>query len=535
MKITFMGAAKTVTGSCYIIETENSRFAVDCGLHQGNAEIEKRNRGIAEYDPKNLDFILITHAHIDHTGLLPAAVRAGFKGPIYMTTPTRDLLDIMLLDSAYIQEMETEWANRKRLRKGMSPISPIYQQDDAIKTVPLMRTVQYGSSFDPAEGVTVNFKDAGHILGSAFIELWIKEAGETTKIVFSGDLGHKDQLIVRNPSIIEKADYLLMESTYGDRNHKDSSNSLDELAEAIKWSYERGGKVVIPAFAVERSQQLIYTLHMLYKAGKLPADMPVYLDSPLAIKATEVFKSHPEFFDLDTKEMMHNGNDPLSLPNLKFTLSTEESQAINETSGPAIVISASGMANAGRIKHHLRHNIWRKDSSVVFVGYQGVGTPGRRLVNGADNITIFGEKLAVEAKIFTINGFSGHAGQDEMIDWLKHFDSPSMKIILTHGEPKGQKVLAGRIKQEFGYKVHIADYREELMLVPGGEMQPVIKGKPAKPEIDWDFLLKDSEKLFTEFRGRLDKVQAQSFLSQTELRDRLLDINRQVIELISEL
>ncbi|WP_432736803.1 MBL fold metallo-hydrolase RNA specificity domain-containing protein [Maridesulfovibrio sp. FT414] len=535
MKITFMGAAKTVTGSCYIIETENSRFAVDFGLHQGNAEIEKRNRGIDDYRPKDLDFILITHAHIDHTGLLPAAVRAGFNGPIYMTQPTRDLLDIMLLDSAYIQEMETEWTNRKRLRKGLPPIKPIYEQEDAINTTPLMRTVQYGASLEPAEGITVSFRDAGHILGSSFIEMWVKEAGETTKVVFSGDLGHKDQLIVRNPSIVEKADYLVMESTYGDRNHKDASNSLDELAEAINWAYSQGGKVVIPAFAVERSQQLIYTLHKLSKEGRLPADMPVYLDSPLAIKATEVFRSHPEFFDMDTAELLHNGEDPLSLPNLKFTLDTKSSQAINETEGSAIIISASGMANAGRIKHHLRHNIWKPEAAVVFVGYQGVGTPGRRLVNGADNITIFGEKLMVKAKIFTINGFSGHAGQDEMIDWLKNFDCPAMKIILTHGEAKGQKILSGIIKQELGYKVHIPDYREELMLVPGGEMQPVTKGKPAQPQVDWEFLLMDSETLFTEFRSRLDKVRAQPFISQTELRDKLLDINRQVVELISEL
>ncbi len=290
MKITFMGAAKTVTGSCYIVETDNARFAVDCGLHQGNAEIEKRNRGIEDYRPKDLDFILITHAHIDHTGLLPAAVRAGFSGPIYMTQPTRDLLEIMLLDSAYIQEMETEWANRKRLRKGQAPIKPLYEQEDAINTTPLMRTVQYGASLEPAEGITISFRDAGHILGSAFIELWVKENGDSTKVVFSGDLGHKDQLIVRNPSIIEKADYLLMESTYGDRNHKDSSNSRDELAEAIQWAYSNGGKVVIPAFAVERSQQLIYTLYLLYKEGRLPENMPVYLDSPLAIQGNRGFQ-----------------------------------------------------------------------------------------------------------------------------------------------------------------------------------------------------------------------------------------------------
>ncbi len=535
MKITFMGAAKTVTGSCYIVETENARFAVDCGLHQGNAEIEKRNRSIADYNPKELDFILITHAHIDHTGLLPAAVRAGFDGPIYMTQPTRDLLEIMLLDSAHIQEMEAEWANRKRLRKGIALVNPLYQQKDAIATTPLMRTVQYGEHFEPAEGVTVSYKDAGHILGSAFIELWSKEGEDTTKVVFSGDLGHKDQLIVRNPSIVEKADYLLMESTYGDRNHKDASNSLEELAEAIKWSYSHGEKVVIPAFAVERSQQLIYTLFILYKEGKLPKDMPVYLDSPLAIRATEIFRNHPEFFDLDTKELMENGENPLSLPNLKFTLDTESSRAINNTSGPAVIISASGMANAGRIKHHLRHNIWKKGASIVFVGYQGVGTPGRRVVNGAEDITIFGEKLKIEAKIFTINGFSGHAGQDEMIDWLQHFDSPSMKVILTHGEPRGQKVLSARIKQELGFNVHIADYREELLLTPRGEMEPILKGKAIQPEVDWEFLLKDSEGLFTEFRKRLDRVKSHSFLTQTEVRDKLLDINRQVIELISEL
>lgn len=535
MKIKFMGAAKTVTGSCYIIETENTRFAVDCGLHQGNAEIEKRNRSVVDYDPKKIDFILITHAHIDHSGLIPAMVRAGYEGPIYMTKPTRELLDIMLLDSAHIQEMETEWANRKRLRKGQAPLNPIYTREDAEAATPLMRTVQYGSSFEPAEGITINFKDAGHILGSAFIELWIKENGDSTKVVFSGDLGHKDQLIVRNPSIIEKADYLVLESTYGDRNHKDSSNSLDELAEAIRYSYQNREKVVIPAFAVERSQQLIYSLYRLYERGDLPEDMPVYLDSPLAIKATEIFRNHPEFYDLDTAEILVNGKNPLDLPNLKFTLNTKESQDINSSRGPAIVISASGMANAGRIKHHLRHNLWRPGASIVFVGYQGVGSPGRKIVNGAESITIFGEKVKINAKIFTINGFSGHAGQTEIIDWLKNFDSPAMKIILTHGEPKGQKVLAQLIKQELGYKVHIPSYMEELMLKPGKEMLPIVDEAVAYPSIDWEFLLQDSEKLHVELKNRLDKIKAQPFVNQADLRDRLLEINRQVIELISEM
>lgn len=535
MKIKFMGATKTVTGSCYIVETENSKFAVDCGLHQGNAEIEKRNRNVLEYDPKNLDFILITHAHIDHSGLLPAVVHSGFNGPIYMTKPTRELLDIMLLDSAHIQEMETEWGNRKRLRKGQAPLKPLYTQEDAIATIPLMKTVSYGESFEPAPGVTINLKDAGHILGSSCIEMWVKENDDKTKVVFSGDLGHKDQLIVRNPSIIDKADYLIVESTYGDRNHKDSSNSLEELSEAIKYSYANQEKVVIPAFAVERSQQIIYSLYCLYERGDLPKDMPVYLDSPLAIKATEIFRNHPEFFDQDTRTLIDSGKNPLDLPNLKFTLSTQESQAINNTKGPAVIISASGMANAGRIKHHLRHNLWKSGASIVFVGYQGVGTPGRRIVNGAESITIFGEKIKVNAKIFTINGYSGHAGQTEILDWLKNFDSPYMNVILTHGEPKSQKVLAQLIKKELGYKIHIPEYKEELILSPGKEMLPIIDDAAAHPRLDWEFLLKDSEKLFVEFRERLDKIKAQPYVSQAELREKLLEINRQIIELISEL
>lgn len=535
MKIKFMGATKTVTGSCYIIETANARFAVDCGLHQGNSEIEKRNRSISDYEPKKIDFILITHAHIDHSGLIPAMVRAGFDGPIYMTKPTRELLEIMLLDSAHIQEMETEWGNRKRLRKGQAPLTPIYVQEDAQAAMPLMNVVQYGALFEPADGVSVNFKDAGHILGSAFIELWIKDNGETTKVVFSGDLGHKDQLIVRNPSIVDKADYLILESTYGDRNHKDSSNSLKELAEAIKYSYQNHEKVVIPAFAVERSQQIIYSLYSLYEQGDLPKDMPVYLDSPLAIKATEIFRNHPEFYDNDTARLVGEGKNPLDLPNLKYTLTTKESQEINNTSGPAIIISASGMANAGRIKHHLRHNLWKPGASVVFVGYQGVGTPGRRIVNGAESITIFGENVKVNAKIFTINGFSGHAGQTEIIDWLKNFDSPSMKVILTHGEPKSQKALALLIKQELGYKVHIPEYKEELMLKPGREMLPIIDDAVAHPKVDWEFLINDSERMVTELKARLEKIKVQPFVDQVDLRDRLLEINRQIIELISEM
>ncbi|MDD4951215.1 MAG: MBL fold metallo-hydrolase, partial [Desulfovibrionaceae bacterium] len=350
MKVTFLGAAKTVTGSCFVLESQGRRFAVDCGMHQGNEEIEKRNLDMSNYRPEELDFILVTHAHIDHTGLLPRLVANGFKGPVYATAPTRDLMEILLLDSAHIQEMEAEWKSRKRQRHGDRLVEALYHQADAQAAIPLIRTVNYGESFEPAPGLRVTYKDAGHILGAAFIELTYANGAQSTKMVFSGDIGRPEQLIVNDPDPAETPDYLFMESTYGDRNHKDEQNSLDELAEAVGYSYRHGEKVVIPAFAVERSQQIIYSLFLLFRQGRLPKDMPVYLDSPLAIRATEIFKRYPEFYDERMKEFIKNGEHPLRMKNLKFTLSTDESRAINETPGPAVVISASGMANAGRVK-----------------------------------------------------------------------------------------------------------------------------------------------------------------------------------------
>ncbi|MGE4422702.1 MAG: MBL fold metallo-hydrolase RNA specificity domain-containing protein [Pseudodesulfovibrio sp.] len=535
MKVTFMGAARTVSGSCYILECDGKRFAVDCGMHQGNREIEKRNWNIDAYDPKKLDFILITHAHIDHTGLLPALVAKGYRNPIYCTSPTRDLLEIMLLDSAHIQEMEAEWGNRKQRRTGGDMIKPLYTIADAERTTPLFATIEYSKTFEPAPGVKVTYKDAGHILGSAFIEIEYQEDGKLTKAVFSGDLGRPEQLIVNDPSDMECADYLFMESTYGNRNHVDEKGSLDELAEAIAYSYGNGEKVVIPAFAVERSQQIIYSLFLLKKQGKLPEDMPVYLDSPLAIRATEIFRQHPEYFDEETQKYIRAGENPLDLPNLHFTQTREQSQAINETEGPAIIISASGMANAGRIKHHLKHNLWRPGASVVFVGWQGVGTPGRKIVNGADKITIFGEEVLVKAKVFTINGFSGHAGRDELLNWLGTMQGKPIKIMLVHGEAEVQNEFAKLITEKFGFEVHIPEYMEVLDLMPGKELEPVVDLEVARPRVDWEFLLADSETLYQELRNRIRDVEKRPWVDQAELRDKLLDINRTIVELVSEM
>ncbi len=535
MKITFMGAARTVSGSCYIVECAGKRFALDCGLHQGNKEIEKRNWNLDDYDAKQLDFILITHAHIDHSGLLPALVSKGYKNPIYCTAPTKDLMEIMLLDSAHIQEMEAEWSNRKRMRTGIQPVRALYSITDAENTAPLLATVEYESSFEPAPNIKITYKNAGHILGSAFIEIEYTHEGKRTKAVFSGDLGRPEQLIVEDPSEADCADYVFLESTYGNRNHADEEDNLDKLAAAIKYSYGKREKVVIPAFAVERSQQIIYSLFLLKKQGRLPDDMPVYLDSPLAIRATEIFRKHPEFYDEQMQEFIRNGEHPLDLPNLHFTESRDQSQAINETDGPAVVISASGMANAGRIKHHLRHNLWKEGASVIFVGWQGVGTPGRKILNGAKKIRLFGEEVAIAAKVFTINGFSGHAGQDDLMSWLGSMQGKAVKVILVHGEAEVQKEFGALITEKFGFEVHIPEYMEELELEPGEELQPVIDMAVARPRVDWEFLLRDSEGLYKELKDRVKDVENRPWVDQADLRDKLLDINRSIIELVSEM
>jgi metallo-beta-lactamase family protein len=534
MKIRFMGAARTVTGSCYILETRGHRFAVDCGLHQGSAEIEKRNWDVDIYDPHTIDFFLITHAHMDHSGLLPRFVQKGFQGRIYATPPTRDLLEIMLLDSAHIQEMEAGWKSKKRLRFGQKQIQPLYTQKDAQATFPLFEIKAYNEPFEPCPGVRVNFKDAGHILGASVIELWVEEKGSQSKLVFSGDVGRPAQLLVEDASTVQSADYLFLESTYGDRNHKNEEDSLNEMAEAIAYSYARGEKVIIPAFAVERTQEVIYSLHLLAKEGRLPKDMPVYLDSPLAIRATEIFRHYPEYFDEATRRLFQTGQDPLSLPQLRFTETTEESMAINRLSGPAVVISASGMADAGRIRHHLRHHLWREGASIVFVGFQAQGTTGRKIVDGMKRVRLFHEEIAVKARVFTINGFSAHAGQTQIIEWLSHFQNPNLRVFLVHGEFSAQQALAGLILKRFGLKALIPDYLEEATLQVGEEPMQAAYPEKAAPPVDWAYILADMESKWVALQSRKSRLESKSWLEQTEFKDRILELNRSLTEIISE-
>jgi len=534
MKIKFLGAARTVTGSCYMIETHQKRFAIDCGMHQGSREIDKRNRNVEVYNPGSIDFFIITHAHIDHSGLLPLMVKNGFKGPIYTTPPTRDLLEIMLMDSAHIQEMEAAWNSKKRLRHGNKPIEPLYTKQDALDTMSLFETFRYNEKFQPFEELTTIFRDAGHILGSAMIEMWLEENGARSKLVFSGDLGRPNQLLMSDPSNIEAADYLFLESTYGNRDHKDEQTSRNELAEAIAYSYGNGEKVIIPAFAVERTQEILYTLFLLAKEGRLPADMPVFLDSPLAIKATEVFKRHDDYLDRQTRDLINSGNHPLDLPNLKISQSAQDSMSINTYDKPAVIIAGSGMCNAGRVKHHLRHNLWRPGASIVFVGFQARGTPGRKIVDGAKKIRILSEDVAVKAKVFTIGGFSAHAGQSQILEWLDFFRHPDMEIFLVHGEETAINSLAGLIKEKYDYNVSIPDYLDELTVKIGVQTQVAREPEEAAPRIDWEFLLSETEAGLLEIKKRLENLQQKPWVDQTEIRDRLLDIERQLTELASE-
>lgn len=535
MKIKFLGAARTVTGSCFQVSLNDHKFCIDCGLHQGNKEIEERNRLTELYDIEHTEFIILSHAHIDHSGLIPKFVKHGFKGEIYTTHPTMDLLTIMLKDSAHVQEAEIEWLNKKRKRQGKPLLDPLYTQIDADNAIPLMRTISYGQVFSPCKGLEVTFHDAGHILGSSIIEANITEQDKTFKVVFSGDLGRPNQFIVRDPSKIEYADFLFLESTYGNRLHKNEEQTLDELAEAINYSYNNNEKTIIPAFAVERTQELLYSIYYLIKEKKIPESIPVYIDSPLAINATKIFDKYHSYFDEESKELFKKGENPLKLANLKFSLSTEDSIQLNNLDEPAIIISASGMANAGRIKHHLRHNLWRPGASVVFVGFQAQGTLGRRIVDGAKFVKIFGEEVEVKAKVFTINGFSAHADQKQILDWLENFKNPNMKIFLVHGEYESQKILKEKINEKFPFEVYIPDYLEELEIsiekitTKTKEEEKKIK----EITIDWDYLINDLKQKVDALHTKKEELGTLNWVIQSELREELLEANYRLSKIVS--
>jgi len=463
MFVQVTGAAREVTGSCYLVEVGAARFLVDCGMHQGGDREEALNFAPFPFDPAELDFMLLTHAHIDHSGMIPRLVKKGFERPIYATPPTSDLAEIMLLDSAYIQENEAEWRTRKARRAGRREVEPLYTEDDARRAIRLFRPVDYGAPKELAPGVTVVFHDAGHILGSAFLELRLEERGEKVKVLFSGDVGQPDQPIVRDPEIIEQTDYLIMESTYGDRLHVRDGEPVDELAAILAEAKRTGGNVIIPAFALGRTQELLYFLREIFDKHQL--DMPVYVDSPLASRATEVFRRHREAFDDGAWKLVGEPGGIFDFPQLHYTASADESRALNEKKG-IVIISASGMAEAGRVRHHLKHNLWRPEAHIVIVGFQARHTLGRRLLDGDKQVRLFGEEIAVKAQIHEITGLSAHADQEQLLAWASHFKPPRLTI-LTHGETVAAMTLERLLEDRLHFAVVVAE-RNEIFELEGG-------------------------------------------------------------------
>ena len=468
MKIQFCGASTGVTGSCHLITTDNHRILLDCGQFQGGKAQEAMNYEEFPFDPAEIDCLILSHAHIDHCGRIPLLFKRGFKGDIYCTDATADLLGVMLKDSGYIHEKEAEWKNRKNERAGRPVIEPLYTYNDAVDSLKFVKPVLYDQLIELNEEMKIVFNDAGHILGSAITELWVTENDTVSKIVFSGDLGVMNRPILRDPTIIKKADYVIMETTYGNRLHPQNSMDVRRLMDIIRETAVRGGTTVIPSFAVGRTQELIYELNRVYDSDseyrEAFKDLMVYVDSPMATTATEVFKRNAQVFDDETKEYIRKGDHPLDFKNLKFTRTSEESMWLNSDRKPKVIISASGMCEAGRIRHHLKHNLWDSRSSIVFVGYQAEGTLGRKLVEGAQEVTLFGEKIKVNAQIHNLEGFSGHADRDGLLEWLGGFRQEPKHIFLVHGENDSKEDFAKTVKEQLGYEPVVVHGNSEYVL-----------------------------------------------------------------------
>ena len=545
MKITFLGATKTVTGSNYLIEAAGKKFLVDCGMWQGKAELEEENYQEFEYDPKEIDFMLLTHAHIDHSGRIPKLYKEGYRNKIYAHKATCDLCTIMLPDSGHIQEQESTWKNRKRMRKGEEPREPIYTAEDALKCLQIFEPVQYDEIIDITPEIHARFNDAGHMLGSSIIELWVEEDGKRIKTVFTGDLGNNDIPLLSEPTMIEDADYLVMESTYGSRLHMRNDNKAEDFLNIVSETLDNGGTVVIPSFAVGRTQEILYEIDKLKdirkdeefrRKYKTLMRTPVYVDSPLAISATEVFKENMNLFDEETQKEISKGENPLEFPGLKFTMTADESKALNEDQTPSIIISASGMCEVGRIKHHLKHNLWNPKSTILFVGYQAPGTLGYNIVNGAKKVKIFGEEIAVNARIEYIEGYSGHADQEGLMNFIYSFIQKPKHIFLVHGEEESQNVLKSKIEEETNLPVTITNFGETFDLEETATLTHTIERKipvTLKTEV-----ISRLEKLKEEMKDM--EVAVREDMDSKELRDedvfrineKIKDLEKQILNVI---
>ena len=491
MKLTFFGAAKAVTGSCHCLEVGGKHILIDCGLQQGRDERDNR---VLDFAPGSIDYVIVTHAHIDHTGRIPLLVKQGFHGQIVTTRLTGQLMSIMLRDSAHIQESDAQWQNQKGRRAGRPPVEPLYTLADAEHAMELVTTCEYGQMVDLCPGVRLRFTDAGHLLGSACAELWLTEEGVTRKIVFSGDLGNVDQPIIRDPQPIDEADFVVMESTYGDRLHEPPESYTEALAQIIDETFERGGNVVIPSFAVGRTQELLYFMREMKERGLVRShpDFQVCVDSPLANEATRIYSGDLHgYLDEEAIEALKGGA-LFQFPGLTLTESSEESKALNEDKSSKVIISASGMCDAGRIRHHLKHNLWRKECAIVFVGYQAEGSLGRALLEGAKSVKLFGEEIAVNARIVNFKGLSSHADRDHLLAWARHFAPRPRHIFVVHGEASVTEIFAQHLR-DAGISAHAAEYEEvydlaaDRMLSAGVPLPPKpvsASGSPAYRKLE---------------------------------------------------
>ncbi len=493
MKLTFLGAAHEVTGSRFLLEACGKNFLIDYGMEQGLDVYENTPLPVPA---SSVEGVFLTHAHIDHSGWLPLLYKRGFRGRIFTTEATEDLCSIMLMDSAHIQEMEAEWKSRKSARKGEPPEEPIYTTQDAAETIKLFVPCKYMTRVDVCDGISLRMIDVGHMLGSASIEISVTEDGSTKKIVFSGDIGNKNQPLLRDPRYFTESDFVVMESTYGDRSHGAVPDFIGTLVEILNTTFTRGGNVVIPSFAVGRTQELLYFLRQIKQDGLITAhpEFPVYVDSPLAIEATQIFKEHMyEYMDQATVALLKQGINPISFEGLKVALTADESKLINEDQTPKVIISASGMCDAGRVRHHLKHNLWRPECTVLFVGYQSVGTLGRILQDGAQEVKLFGETIGVKAEIRKLDGISGHADNQGLMQWIGAFGNTPRHVFVLHGDDRITDLFAARIRDELGlqatapYNGESWDLTRDVMLKEGNKQkieraEEAAKPKPAQEE-----------------------------------------------------
>lgn len=461
MKLHFLGANRQVTGSRYCLEAAGIEVMIDCGMFQERAFVE-RNWSKCPLPAERIDAMLLTHAHVDHCGLIPRLVKEGFRAPIHATRPTTALAEIILRDSARIQSEDAEYKKKRHRaegRAGRYPEVALYEEEDVERALPLFKGLPYQKELELAPGFTVRFHDAGHMLGSAMLEIVVTENGTTRRLLFSGDIGQWGKPLLRDPTLFEQADYVVMEATYGDRNHENGGDVVQQIRDVINQTVSQGGNVVVPTFAVERAQELMYHISHLVRDNKIP-DLTVFLDSPMAIDATRVFQRSRDCFDQETWERMNRGDSPLHFPGLRFCATSKESRAINDCRQPCIIMATSGMCTAGRIKHHLRHNITHPKNTILFVGYQGRDTLGRQILDGAAEVRIHGGGYPVRARIAQIFGFSGHADRAGLLRWLGHLKSPPRRIFLTHGEEEAANSLAAHISGTMGWPVTVPSYLE---------------------------------------------------------------------------